>query len=382
MKAKQRFSDTTFFACWAKPKLYAGARNLEKLMDKVRIGIIGSGIMGDLYARIYSAHPLSLVVAACSRNQSRVDEFARKHQIAGAYTNYCEMLERTDLDAVVVATPDPQHFEPAKAVLESGRHAFVEKPFTTSVAEADELIRIADKAKKKIQVAFNHRWLSPYHQAKTSIASGEIGTPLAGYARKNDTIYVATEYITWAAETTPAWFLSSHDIDLMRWFLASEPVAARAWGRKEVLHARGIDTYDVIQAQVRFASGAFVTFESAWVYPNTFPSIVDSFMEVIGSSGHVHLDRKCESLELSTQTKFSYPKGFLNSEIFGRMRGAFPSCLEDFLYAILDDTEPRVTGWDGRQVTATLDAIHRSLASGNDETISAESAAQELYARR
>lgn len=351
-------------------------------MDKVRIGIIGTGIMGDLYARIYSAHPLSRVVTVCSRNQNNLNEFLRRHQIANGYTDYRKMLERSDLDAVVVATPDHHHFSPTKAVLESGRHAFVEKPFTTSVKEADDLIRIADKAKKKIQVAFNHRWLTAYHQAKTSIAAGEIGTPLAGYARKNDTIYVATEYIRWAAETTPAWFLSSHDIDLMRWFLASEPVEARALGRKEVLRARGIDTYDVIQAQVRFASGAFVTFESAWIYPNTFPSIVDSFMEIIGSSGHIHLDRKCESVELSTEKKFSYPKGFLNAEIFGRMRGAFPSCLEDFLYAIIDNTEPKVTAWDGRQVTATLEAIHRSLESGADEKIALESAAPEIYARR
>src|SRR5208337_353141 len=166
-----------------------------------------------------------------------------------------------------------------------------------------------------------------------------------------------------------AWFLSSHDIDLMRWWLASEPVEARAWGRKEVLAARGISTYDIIQAQVKFASGAFITFESAWVYPNTFPAIVESFMEVIGSAGHIHMDRKCESFEMSTKEKFSYPKGFLNAEIFGRMRGAFPSCLEDFLFALREGKEPRVTAVDGRQVTATLEAIHKSLETGNSEKV-------------
>jgi len=351
-------------------------------MEKIRIGIIGTGIMGDLYAKIYSAHALSQVVAASSRNQAKVDDFLRRHQIANGYTDYRKMLERSDLDAVVVATPDQHHFVPTRDALESGRDVLVEKPFTTSVTEADELIRIADKAGKKIQVAFNHRWLSAYHQAKASIAASEIGTPLAGYARKNDTIYVPTEYISWAADTTPAWFLSSHDIDLMRWFLDSEPVEARAWGRKEVLAALGKNTYDIIQAQVRFASGVFVTFESAWIYPNTFPSITDSFMEVIGSAGHIHLDRKCESVELSTVKKFSYPKGFLNSEIFGRMRGAFPSCLEDFLYAIHDNTAPKVTAWDGRQVTATLEAIHRSLESGLDEKIAAALAMQKTHARR
>jgi predicted dehydrogenase len=270
---------------------------------------------------------------------------------------------------VVVATPDSQHYEPTRAVLESGRHALVEKPFTTSTAEADELIRISRQAGKIIQVAFNHRWLSAYHQAKATIAGGEIGMPLAGYARKNDTIFVSTQHLSWAGTTTPAWFLSSHDIDLMRWWLASEPVEARAWGRKEVLVAMGIPTYDIIQAQVKFASGAFVTFESAWIYPNTFPAIVESFMEVIGSAGHIHMDRKCESFEVSTKEKFSYPKGFLNAEIFGRMRGAFPSCLEDFLFALLEGKEPRVTAFDGRQVTATLEAIHRSLETGGTEPV-------------
>ena len=51
------------------------------------------------------------------------------------------------------------------------------------------------------------------------------------------------------------------------------------------------------------------------------------------------------------------------ADIFGRMRGAFPNCLEDFAYAILNDTEPKVTGFDGRQVTAALEAIHESLAN-------------------
>jgi len=209
--------------------------------------------------------------AMCSLRQDQVDKTRSLHGIVNGYTDYRQMLERKDLDAVVVASPDRHHFEPARAVLESGKHAVVEKPFTTSTAEADELIRISKRVGKSIQVAFNHRWLGPYYQTKVSIESGQTGMPLAGYARKNDTIFVATDYVAWAGETTPAWFLSSYDIDLMRWWLASEPVEARAWGRKEALAAKGIPTYDVIQAQVKFASGAFVTFESACVYPTLFP---------------------------------------------------------------------------------------------------------------
>jgi predicted dehydrogenase len=332
----------------------------------VRIGLIGLGIMGEQYAKIYSAHPLARLIAVSSRRQSKVDEFSARFGAQG-YTDYREMIGHTELDAVVIATPDHAHHESAHMALSAGKHVLIEKPITTSVVEADALLRLAAKLQLKMQVTFNHRWLSPYYQARTTIQNGDIGIPLAAFARKNDTIYVPTEMISWAAETTPAWFLSSHDIDLVRWFFSSEPVEARAWGRKEVLEAKGIPTYDLIHAQVKFANGAIATFESSWIYPNTFPTIVDSFVEVMGTQGHIHLDRKRESIEISTPTSFTYPKNFISQDIFGRLRGAFPACLEDFLLAVLNDTEPHVTGYDGRQVTATLEAIHLSLAS--DKTV-------------
>jgi predicted dehydrogenase len=334
-------------------------------MDQVRIGIIGLGKMGRMCIRCFGENHLAKVVALCARRPEQVEAAAAEFG-ANGYTDHRKMLEQEKLDAVVIATPDNSHYDFAYAALEAGCHVLVEKPFTTNTAEADSLLRLARQKGCKIQVTFNHRWLSAYNQARASIAAGEIGTPLAGYARKNDTIVVSTKNIRWAGETTPAWLLSAHDIDLVRWFLSSEPVEARAWGRKEVLVARGISTYDIIQAQVMFASGAFVTFESGWIYPNTFPTPVDSFIQIVGTAGHVNLDRKCESLEISTESSFSYPKGFLSADIFGRLRGAFPSCLEDFIFAIVNDTTPRVTGYDGRQVTAVLEAIHTSLASGGD----------------
>jgi predicted dehydrogenase len=120
---------------------------------------------------------------------------------------------------------------------------------------------------------------------------------------------------------------------------------------------------------VKFESNAFATFESAWIYPNTFPTIVDSFVEVVGTQGHLHFDRKRESIEMSTPQQFTYPKTFLTHEIFGKLRGAFVECLSDFVGSIITGTKPAVTAFDGRQVTAVLDAVTRSLASGKTESV-------------
>lgn len=332
---------------------------------KVRIGVIGLGIMGEQYVRIYSSHPLAEVTAISTRRQERLDEIGNKYHVAARYTDYSAMLAEARLDAVCVATPDFAHHAPVKAALEAGLHVLCEKPFTTDLVEADDLLRLSqERPNQKLQVAFNHRWLNPYYQGFVSIQHGSIGQPVVGYARKNDTIWVSTEMIDWAARSTPIHFLGAHDIDLLRWYFGSEPAEVHAYGAKGVLTARGVDTYDAVQAQIRFQSGAFVTVESAWIYPNTFPSIVDSFVEVIGSKGHLHFDRKRESIELSTEAKFSYPKTFLLQEVFGKLRGAFVECLSDFLTAIIDGSTPRVTAYDGRQVTAVLDAVSRSLADG------------------
>ncbi|HEX2641148.1 MAG TPA: Gfo/Idh/MocA family oxidoreductase [Pyrinomonadaceae bacterium] len=340
------------------------------MVEKVKIGVIGLGIMGEQYTRIYSDHSLAEVTAVCNRGQRRLDEVGDKYGVKTRYADYNDLLNDKSVEAVCVATPDFAHYEPVKAALEAGKHVLCEKPFTTDLTEADELLASSQsRPRQKLQVAFNHRWLSSYYHGYASIRRGDIGRPVAGYARKNDTIWVATEMIGWAAETTPIHFLGAHDIDLMRWFFGSEPAEVHAYGAKGVLAERGIDTYDLVQAQVKFDGGAFATIESAWIYPNVFPTIVDSFVEVVGSGGHIHFDRKRESIEMSTEKQFTYPKVFLTAEIFGKLRGAFVECLSDFLDAILNDTEPKVTAFDGRQVTAVLDAVSRSLASGKTEGV-------------
>lgn len=340
------------------------------MTEKVRIGVIGLGIMGEQYTRIYQASPLAEVVAVCTRRRERLDEIGDKYNVAARYTDYEDLLADASVDAVCIATPDFAHYAPVKAAIQAGKHVLCEKPFTTELSEADELLNLSEQRPgQKLQVAFNHRWLSSYYHGFASIRRGDIGRPVAGYARKNDTIWVSTEMIDWAANTTPIHFLGAHDIDLMRWFFGSEPAEVHAYGAKGVLQERGIDTYDLVQAQVKFESGAFATIESAWIYPNVFPTVVDSFVEVVGSSGHIHFDRKRESIEMSTEKQFTYPKVFLTAEIFGKLRGAFVECLSDFVDSILTDTDPKVTAFDGRQVTAVLDAVSRSLESGRTEKI-------------
>lgn len=120
-------------------------------MDQLRIGIVGLGKMARLALRVFSESHMTRVSAVSARRQEVVDEISAHFSVPG-YTDHRKMLEREDIDAVVIATPDHLHFEFAKAALESGRHVLIEKPITTDLAEADALLRLAHKMNRKIQV--------------------------------------------------------------------------------------------------------------------------------------------------------------------------------------------------------------------------------------
>lgn len=337
----------------------------------IKFGIIGTGIMGLAVGRVLKLlSPRAEIVALSDLAPDRLEQGGKEFGVKALYANYKDMLEKEKLDAVAVATPDNFHRDPVVDSLNAGCHVVVEKPLTTSQEEAEEIYRVVRKTGKKLQVDFNHRWLSPYHKVKEMVLKGEIGEPMIGYARKNNPIFVPTEMLkTWSAKSTPAWFLSCHDIDLMTWWFDAHPVEAYAKGIKKVLVEKGFNTYDGIHSLVTYENGKFATYEAVWIYPNTAPYMPDSYMELIGSKGSLQIDRQAEAIDAMLQEKFSCPRTFLNYKVFDEWQGAFPASVRAFLYAIENNTEPHVNARDGVRSTAVLEAIHKSLASGKPEPI-------------
>src|SRR5947209_1910199 len=142
------------------------------MTDRLRIGVLGPGVMGEQYVRIYAAHPRARVVALCGRTRTRVDALADRYGVAGRYTEFGELLADPSVDAIVVATPDDAHAGPVRAALKAGKHVLCEKPFTTSLADADDLLALSRTAGVTLQVAFNHRWLASYHHGFRAIRGG------------------------------------------------------------------------------------------------------------------------------------------------------------------------------------------------------------------
>ncbi len=330
-------------------------------MSALRVAIVGAGIMGRTHARVLADYHRSTLAAVCSRDEGRAAGLAREHGAPLVFTDYRELMASPEVDAVIIATPDFAHHDIAVAAAQAGKHILVEKPLTTDLAEADSIVAAVRAAGVVGSVLFNHRWIPAYYQAMQRIESGELGRPRMAYARKNDTIYVPTEMIGWADRTTSAWFLNAHDIDLVTWYFGDEAVEAYASGVRGVLSGRGIDTYDAIQAQVRYRGGAIATFESCWIYPNSFPTMVDSWVAVTCERGVIHMDRKEEQIQVAGPQRFEFPRNLLLLDLTGRPQGSVRHAITHWVDCILDGAAPLVSLEHARHVTAILDAIHRSL---------------------
>lgn len=335
------------------------------------IGIIGAGIMGQSHAASIRSGRRTKLLGVASVPKAGAKALADEYGAPFHCADYRELLARPEIEMVTIATPDHLHADICSAAAEAGKHFMVEKPLTTSLDEADDLIAKVRASGVKAMTCFNHRWIPPYARAMAEIEAGKIGRPRMAYARKNDRIYVPTQMLSWAASTTPSWFLSSHDIDLVTWFFGPEAKATEVYATavRGVLRDRGINTPDAVQAQVRFDGGQVATFESCWIYPDTYPTMTDSFIEVVGEEGVIHLTRTSDQVELATTDSFEYPRSSIGAKIHGEQKGAVSDAIQHMVTCILEGGEPLVTFESSRHVTAILDALHRSLDSGKPEAV-------------
>lgn len=338
---------------------------------ELKAGIIGAGIMGSAVGRVLHRDARVRLAGIAEQNPERLGSAEREFG-APAYADYRDMLSRARPDLVFVATPDWAHFDPVMACLDRGVHVYVEKPLTTKESEAAAIAKRVAETGLKLQVSYNHRWLAPYHAAHRQIRDGAIGRPLVGYARKNNPITVPTQMLaSWAKDSSPMWFQSSHDIDLMLWWFDDTPKDVVCTGVKQVLKARyGWDTWDAMQGQLRFRNGGVVTFEAAWIYPEGHPSMPDSFMSIVGEQGHIQIDRKDEAVEMSSGEGFRWPRSLLNFQVYDQWVGAFPSCISSFIDAVQNDRAPYVTAIDGWAATAVLEAMHTAAGTGERVAVS------------
>jgi myo-inositol 2-dehydrogenase/D-chiro-inositol 1-dehydrogenase/UDP-N-acetylglucosamine 3-dehydrogenase len=323
----------------------------------VRVAVIGAGMMGRGHATCVAQSGRAELVAVTDLNSGRADELAGRLG-AAAYRSHRELLDRVDVDAVIVCTPDWEHREVCVDAASDGKHILVEKPLAMAVEDCDAIIAAADNAKVTLMVGHILRFDPRYAAARAAVDSGEIGAVSYMYARRSNTVVQPRRF---GGNTTVLHYLAVHDVDWMLWAMGEPVTQVQAASSREVLRDLGVD--DAVFAVLRFSGGAIACIHAAWVRAEHDPVDLDACLEVVGTRGSLHVEAPNAGLrvegERSRRVDTTY--GFAMS---GKAGGALREEVDHFLQCLQEGRAPLVDGRQARAAVAVVNAAAKSARSG------------------
>lgn len=203
-------------------------------MDKVRIGVIGVQGRGRIAAH-WQKSGRAEVVAGADINEAHLKAFQEQiNPDASVTTDYRRLLERKDIDAIAVFSPDWLHEEHATAALEAGKHVFCEKPLAITTEGCDNILRTWKASGKQLMVGFNMRYMNMMRTMKEIVDAGTIGEIKAVWVRHFVGFGGDYYYHDWhgTRKNTTSLLLQkgSHDIDIIHWITGQYTKRVTAFG--------------------------------------------------------------------------------------------------------------------------------------------------------
>jgi predicted dehydrogenase len=273
------------------------------------------------------------------------------------------LLERPDIQAVVIATPTSTHREIIKAAAAAGKHIFTEKPLAQDLAGCDDAIsaveRAAQKTGIKFQVGFMRRFDAAYAMARQKIDEGLIGQPVMFKATSRDPRRTSLEFARRENSGGMILDMGVHDFDLARWLMGSEVERVQTEGTCKVYpELKDVGDIDNAVINLRFVNGAVGSID---ISRNAVYGY-DIRTEVLGSEGGLLIGKLQQtSMLMMTRNGVSHDTIPYFMERFGE---AYAEEIRDFVRCILEDRQPGVSGRDARAATAIGVAATRSMDEG------------------
>ena len=223
----------------------------------LNIGVVGYGYWGPNVARNFHGTAGAKLVAVSDLSEKRLGLAQNHYPFIKGMKDPLELIRSTDVDAVAIVTPVFAHYEMAKAALLAGKHIFVEKPFTSTSAQAKELVELA--AKKNLRIMVDHTFLftGAVKKIRDLIDKGELGKLLF-----YDSVRVNLGLFQ--HDVNVIWDLAPHDLSIMASVINEKPVAISAHGS---VHFEG-GYEDIAYVAVEFAGSGFIAhFHVNWLSP-------------------------------------------------------------------------------------------------------------------
>jgi len=221
----------------------------------IRIGVIGYGYWGPRVARNFHDLDGCELAVICDKRPEILRRAKKAYPDVQVTSDACEAITSPSIDAVAVITPVWTHFELAKAALEHGKHVFVEKPFTSTTAQAEELIDLADR--KHLQIMVDHTFLftGAVKKMRELIDDGTLGR-LYYYDSTRVNLGLFQH------DVNVIWDLAPHDLAIMDYLVQKKPEALVATGQ---IHLNGFE--DLAYLTIYFPDQMIAHINVNWLSP-------------------------------------------------------------------------------------------------------------------
>jgi predicted dehydrogenase len=309
-----------------------------------RIAQIGVGQWGKNLARNFSE--LADLAWLCDVDAGQHAELAQRHPSARVTADADEVLADDSVEAVVLATPVPTHYELARRVLDAGKHVFVEKPPAMHAAELEELCELADE--RGLVLMPGHLLL--YHpgvqKLKEIVASGELGDVLYVYGNRQN-------LGTFRTNENALWSLGVHDLSVLLHLIEEEPSEVRAHGNAFL--SQGVE--DVVFCYLRFPSGKMAHMHLSWLDPHKIRRIT-----VVGNDRMAVFDDMERDRKITVYDNWRTRTGDIYSP---NVEATEPLRLEcrHFLRLLQGEGDPHKAARDAVPVVRALEQLQASLES-------------------
>lgn len=323
----------------------------------LRVGVIGYGYWGPNVVRNLHSLENCQLVAVCDKDPVRFRGVRQAYPGVELTTDSSDVLTSTQIDAIAVVTPVWTHFPLTKAALQNGKHVFVEKPFTSNVQEAEELLELADRNGLKIMVDHTFLFTGAVKKIRQLVDDGTLG----------DLYYYDSTRVNlglFQHDINVAWDLAPHDLSIMDYIISKKPEAIVATGES---HLNG--HVDVAFITVYFPGNVIAHINVNWLSPVKLRTTLIGGEKRMLVWNDLEADEKVKVYDKGVQVSdgseiyrllVSYRSGDVWAPKVEHTE-ALKSELGYFIDCILHDRAPINDGTAGLRVVKMLDAVDQSL---------------------
>jgi len=346
---------------------------LENMNDRpVRFGLVGFGAWGQHHANAIQVTDGAELVAVSASSQASADSAKKTYEAVDVYTDYREMVQRSDLDVIDVVVPSYLHHEVASAVLRADKHLLLEKPMGVSLQECDEMIQLASDRELMLAVGHELRLSSMWGKAKEMIDEGFIGDPLYALVELSRNPYrQGANGWRYDIDRVGSWVLEEpiHFFDLARWYLQSNGNPSSVYASANSRQPGHPELQDNFSAIMHFDGGAYAVVSqtlAAFEHHQTIKvtgtkgALWASWSGAMDRTRHPTFSLRAFDGETVQTVPIDKPTGelFELEDQIARMVDAFQN-----------GRELHCTGKDGRWSVAMCLAAEASIRSGKPELI-------------